>query len=135
VGHGAADHAQPTDRGGRLLTGKTRVTSRAIQQNLGAGEIVLEYVLTESRSYCVVISLETLTLVRLPGRQAIEQLMDRYTAALRGAKGATSQAGRELYEAVGQPIAQCRTAKRVFAVPDGKPRHAADGVPFPGRAS
>ena len=111
---------QPPDRGGRLLTAKTRVTSRAIQQNLGAGEIVLEYVLAESRSYCVVISRETLTLVQLPAKQRIEQLVDRFTTDLRGGRAATSQAATELYDAVVQPIAQWRTAKRVFVVPDGK---------------
>jgi tetratricopeptide (TPR) repeat protein len=87
------------------LISNSRFGIKAIQQNLAPTEVILEYVLTEPRSYCFAITRRALKLVPLPSRKQIEPLVDRFTAEVRSAKGGRSQAAKELYEAVLQPIA------------------------------
>lgn len=102
------------------VLGNGRIGIKAIQQNLRASEIILEYVLTEPRSYCLAISRGGLKLVPLPSRKQIEHLVDGFTADIRSAKGGQSQAAKELYEAVLQPVTQWQKAQRIFVVPDGR---------------
>lgn len=99
---------------------KMRVPLKALQRQLVATEVIVEYVLTEPSSYCLVIGRERTRLVPLPSRKHIEQLVDRFTSDIRRANGPGQQTAKDLHAALLEPIAEWQSAKRVFIVPDGK---------------
>ena len=104
----------------------TRVTAgnpvpiRTLQQHLAAGEVILQYVLTEPHSYCLFISRNQLRLVQLPSRRHIEPLVDLFVAALREGTGANQNLADDIHRAVLGPISGWQQAERLFIVPDGK---------------
>ena len=58
-----------------------------LQESLGANEMLIEYVLGETQSYCVRITRRASSIVVLPrGRKGIEDLVDRYLEAVRSRK-------------------------------------------------
>jgi CHAT domain-containing protein len=91
-----------------------------VQQQLSPDEVMLEYVLTEPRSYCLVISRRGTKLVPLQARSIIEGQVEQFASALKGAGGNSPQAAKALFDALLQPIPDSRTAKRLFVVPDGR---------------
>lgn len=98
-----------------------RAGLRAIQRTLKPNEVILEYVVTEPRSYCLVISANGAKLVALPSRKRIDDLIDSFVSELRGRTRGQSAAARALYEAVLLPTAaQGQMPQRLILVPDGK---------------
>jgi len=94
---------------------------RSLQQTLRPGELMLEYVLTEPRSYCLAISRSGLDLVPLPSKQDIEQRVDAFVAELRSHRTGTPDTASAVRDAVLGPMAvQLRKAQRLIVVPDGK---------------
>jgi len=104
----------------RLLIGGNRAGARALQRTLARNELVLEYVLTEPQSYCLVISRARLALVKLPSKAQLEPLVDRFVQQLRSGKGNPAGTLKELRDALLNPVAGWQTAQRLFVVPDGK---------------
>lgn len=104
----------------KLLVGKNRVGVRSVQRHLAANEVILEYVLTEPRSYCLVIGRGRLKLIPLPSKSQLEPLVDRFIQEVRAAKGTPPGASKALFEALLKPVAGWQGAQRVFIVPDGK---------------
>jgi CHAT domain-containing protein len=102
------------------LIAKSRVGIVAIESNLRADEAILEYVLTEPHSYCLVITHAGTKLVGLASRKQIEELADRFTTALRDGNSGLAQFRVALYDAVLRPVTTARTARRIFVVPDGR---------------
>jgi CHAT domain-containing protein len=94
------------------------VSIRAIQKNLSAPELLLEYVLGEPKSYVLLVSANSSRIVRLPGRKAIEKLVNDYTAAVRGRQQARQEA-RRLFDALLQPVSDKGGSPRYVIVPDG----------------
>jgi CHAT domain-containing protein/tetratricopeptide (TPR) repeat protein len=103
-----------------LPIGTDRVPLKTLQRQLAGTEVILEYVLTEPHSYCLLIGRGQVRLVQLPSRKQIEQLVERFTADVRGVKGDTSDTAKELYDLLLRPLAGWQTAHRLFIVPDGK---------------
>lgn len=104
----------------KVTSDTKRVPLKTFQRRLSAAEVVLEYVLTEPNSYCLVIARDRTRLVRLPSRKQIEALVDQFTADIRRGDGNGREAARNLYDTILQPIAEWQAAKRIFIVPDGK---------------
>ncbi|MEQ1870910.1 MAG: CHAT domain-containing protein [Vicinamibacterales bacterium] len=99
----------------------------AVQRALGANEVILEYVLLEPRSYCLVVSPRALQLVALPSKTEIARLGARFRDEVRNGRGAAGVASHGLFAALVAPVsAHWRSAHRVFVVPDG-PLHT---LPF-----
>ena len=91
-----------------------------LQESLRPSEMILEYVLTESRSYCLQINRKAATLATLPaGRQHIEQLVESYFADIR-ARQADSVSGNELYSLLVKPLKIDTSTTTLVVVPDGK---------------
>jgi CHAT domain-containing protein len=111
---------QSPGQGVPLLVGGQRASAKALQQTLANGELLLEYVLSEPQSYCLVIGRGRFRIAKLPSRTRIEALVDRFTQELRSGKVLTPVASDELHEAILDPIQETRTADRLFVVPDGK---------------
>lgn len=103
-----------------LLVGGQRASVKALQQTLANDEVVLEYVLSEPQSYCLVISRGRIRIAKLASRAHIEALADRFTQELRNSKSPLPAASKELHNAMLAPIQESQTARRLFVVPDGK---------------
>ncbi len=108
-----------TERRINLLVGRDRVRLKALQLSLADSEVILEYVLSEPHSYCLAISRERITLIPLASRKQIEELSDRFIAAIRGPTGGRMQSAKAAYDALLQPISESQSAKRLLIVPDG----------------
>jgi len=94
------------------------VPLRTLQHDLGPGEVVLEYVLSEPQSYCLVITSRQVSLSKLVGSKEIKKLVTDYrnTIEKRGENRVLSQ---KLSVALLQPIAQYGVSRDVVIVPDG----------------
>jgi CHAT domain-containing protein len=102
------------------LVGGQRASARTLQQALSRNELVLEYVLTEPNSYCLVIGRSRISISKLPSKAHIESLTERFTQELRNGKAGTSSTAKDLRDAILQPIPEWRAAQRLVIVPDGK---------------
>ena len=74
-----------------------------VQQSLSPATAVLEYVVSEPSSYCLVITRTGARLVPLAGRQRLEQLTSSYLDKAK-AKHAASAEAKELHKALIQPL-------------------------------
>jgi CHAT domain-containing protein len=90
-----------------------------VHQGLAANEVVLEFVLAEPHSYCLVISRDFARIVPLVGRESIEKLVISYVKTLKG-KGASKTDGSQLYRALLVDIPEVAKKERLIIVPDGR---------------
>ena len=103
-----------------LLVGGQRASVKTLQQRLANDELVLEYVLSEPQSYCLVIGRSGISIAKLASRARIDALVERFTQELRTSKSLSPAASNELHNAILAPIHELQTARRLFVVPDGK---------------
>ena len=103
-----------------LLVGAQRASAKVLQQGLANDELLLEYVLTEPQSYCLVIGRSRIRIAKLPSKPQIEPIVDRFTQDLRTGKNSSPTASKELYDAILAPIPESEAARRLFVVPDSK---------------
>jgi len=108
---------------------KTRVQKtigvEQIQQVLPESAAMLEYVVADPRSYCLVITRDSVRVVPLESAQRLRSGVSTYLTAIRRKKSAETQA-RDLYESILQPAGEALAKKTLVIVPDG-PLHL---VPF-----
>jgi CHAT domain-containing protein len=98
-----------------------------VQRSLDPSAVILEYVVADPRSYCLVISRTDAHIMPLAGRQSIEALIAAYLKAVK-AKAPARKEGRALYDALLAPIPTAVRKERLVVVRDG-PLHL---VPFDG---
>jgi len=92
---------------------------KAIQSSLRPEEVVLEYVLSEPRSYCVWISKERAGLVLLSeGRRKIDDLAQKYLSATRARRWNVDSA-RQLYDVLFGELPPEANHEHTIVVPDG----------------
>lgn len=110
-----------------ILRNKSRepISLSRLQRSLAPSAIVLEYVVTTPRSYCLAISQAGARIVPLPGKEEIEKLVTAYLKAVRERKPALTEA-RNLYNALLQPIPEATRKEHLLVIRDG-PLHL---VPF-----
>lgn len=89
-----------------------------IQENLAPSEVVLEYVMAEPHSYCLVTSYDSARIVALPDRDAIERSVLNYLKTLK-TKGSSKSQAKELYAALLKNIPEAAKRERLVIVPDG----------------
>lgn len=112
---------QRTQPGPAMPVAGARVDVQRIQHVLRTNEVILEYVLTEPHSYCLVISTTGIRLATLPGRKKIDDAVERFVGDLRAGNAGLAATASALGDAVFQPVlAQIRGAERLIIVPDGK---------------
>jgi CHAT domain-containing protein len=103
------------------------VTLPELQQALRNDEILLEYVLGNTRSYALEVSRQHVGAYQLPGRKDIEEAVDLYARQVTSLQDVGSIA-RDLYAKLLEPVPGVKTARRIVIVPDGK----LHGLPFDG---
>src|SRR5439155_6127011 len=101
------------------------ITLKKLQASLSPLEAVLEYVIDDPTSYCVVISRENVRIVKLSGKQVISALATAYLREVK-AKHAAHDEARRLYDVLLDPIAEMQGKEQLVIVRDG-PLHL---VPF-----
>lgn len=89
-----------------------------VRASLAANELVLEYVVAEPRSYCLVIGRDFARVIPLAGRESIEELVGAYLKTLR-AKRASKQEGQRLYTTLFNGIPELWKKDRLTIIPDG----------------
>jgi CHAT domain-containing protein len=102
-----------------LLTGERSepIAVDTVQHSLDASEILLEYVLAEPHSYVLVLTSNSRQIINLPGRNTIEQMVAKYTTAIKHRTRARTQA-RNLYNALLSSIPQIASKSRYIVIPD-----------------
>jgi CHAT domain-containing protein len=103
------------------------VSLEQVQRSLDPSAVILEYVLADPRSYCLVISRTDARFVPLADRQSIETLIAAYLKAVK-AKAPARKEGRDLYDALLAPVPTVMRKAQLVVVRDG-PLHL---VPFDG---
>lgn len=96
----------------------THVPLRDVQRALSPKATILEYVLAEPASWCLVIRREGVGIVRLAGKSRIESLVKAYLTAVKE-KQTDRTAARDLYEGLLQPVRITDPRGDVIVVRDG----------------
>ena len=92
---------------------------KIVQDDLKQDEILLEYVLDDPTSYCVLILRQSAFVRVLPsGRKEIEKLAQRYIDEIRS-KRSGAELSKQLYERLLEPIPEVSNADRILVVRDG----------------
>jgi CHAT domain-containing protein len=89
-----------------------------VQAALPESTVLLEYVVANPRSYCVVISRRSVRIVPLRGRTELEALIAPYVEGLKSRHVQKSE-GRQLYAALLGPIAEAAGHRSIVVVRDG----------------
>lgn len=89
-----------------------------IQQALGRDTVLLEYVIAEPHSYCLIITRDGDRIISLPGRSTVEKLVRAYVNTLK-TRSTDLRQGRELYSTVLGSIPEVSKKSRLIIVPDG----------------
>jgi CHAT domain-containing protein len=93
---------------------------QAVQRSLHADETVLEYVLGESRSYCLYLTRTGVGVSTLPeGKAQVESLARQYLDEIKSKKQDIST-GCELFDLLFKPLPRQALKLRLVIVPDGE---------------
>jgi CHAT domain-containing protein len=98
-----------------------------VERSLSPSAVVLEYVVAEPQSYCLVISHDGSHIVSLAGRERIDTLVASYLKAVKMKQPAREE-GRKLYDVLLRPVTPATQKETLLIIPDG-PLHL---VPFEG---
>jgi len=104
-----------------------QVSMEEVQHNLAPSAVILEYVISSPRSYCLVISRTEAWIIPLASSQSIEVLISAYLKAAK-AKSAARGEARALYDALLAPLPSTTRKERLVVIRDG----ALHLVPFDG---
>src|ERR1700686_584652 len=89
-----------------------------VQEVLKPDEVLLEYVLDDPTSFCVVISQKRAYVRVLPaGRKEIESLSQQFVGEIR-TKGTGAELSKRLYAMLVKPVPEAATATRFIIAPD-----------------
>jgi len=90
-----------------------------VQEILKPDEVLLEYVLDDPTSFCVVVSEKGAYVRALPaGRKEIESLSQQFVGEIR-TKGTGAELSKRLYATLVKPVPEAATATRFIIAPDG----------------
>lgn len=103
----------------RILRRENRrqVALRDVQSVLTGSEMLLEYVLDEPQSYCLVVTNDDVSVVTLPGKTTVESLVKAYLKAVK-AKEQPRDLSRRLFDTLLAPVHK-RGARQLIIVRDG----------------
>jgi len=95
------------------------ITLPELQRSLSPSEAVLEYVVNDPTSYCLVITRDNARIAKLSGRQAISRLVVAYLSEVK-AKHSAHDEGRQLYDALLDTIPEAHNKDHLVIVRDGQ---------------
>jgi CHAT domain-containing protein len=95
------------------------INVRQLQDSLSISEALLEYVMDDPASYCLVITRTNIRIVKLPGKQALSSLAITYLDKLKAKELARDEA-RHLYDVLLGVLPGLQDAKQFIIVRDGQ---------------
>jgi CHAT domain-containing protein len=95
------------------------ITLAQLRASLSPSEAVLEYVVDDPASYCVVVSRDNVHIVKLPGKQVISPLVSAYRREVQAKHSAHDQA-RHLYDVLLDSIPQAHSEQQLVIIRDGQ---------------
>jgi CHAT domain-containing protein len=119
------ERQSPFDENSPPVNTREQLRLRDLQAVLNPNEVLLEFVVDEPDSSCLVITHSRVEVVHLPSRKSIESLTETYVAAIKQKSLAVSEA-RQLYSAVVGPAKHLIENLDLIVVPDG----VLHGIPF-----
>jgi len=93
------------------------ITIRQVQKTIGSSAAILEYVLTDPKSYCLVISNSGAHIVPLAPKQVIDGLVASYLKSVKAKTPANAEA-RRLYDVLLAPLAAAGQKENFIIVRD-----------------
>jgi CHAT domain-containing protein len=108
----------PDSRRRPSLATANRVDIRRVHAALRPNEVMLEYVLSEPSSFCLVITDRALSVKSLSALKDITGLVDQYVTAVKS--GSNTDTAKPLYKALIEPLAIPAPTQRIVVVPDGR---------------
>jgi len=110
-----------------ILRAKERkaVNLAQLQKSLAPSEAILEYIVDDPTSYCLVITADSARIAKLADKRTISPLMTAYLAEVKAKQPARDEA-RRLYNALFDAVPEARSKQQLIIVRDG-PLHL---VPF-----
>ena len=96
-----------------------RVELSTIQRSLTPSALLLEYVLADPKSYCLVVSRNEARVVTLGSKRQLEALAAEYLNAVKG-KQTAETVSRQLYDALLRPIGGIGQGRTLVIVRDGR---------------
>lgn len=95
------------------------ITSRQLQDSLSSSEALLEYVVDDPASYCLVITRTSVRIVKLPAKKALSSLVIAYLDKLKAKERADDEA-HHLYDVLLGGLPGLQGAKQFIIVRDGQ---------------
>jgi CHAT domain-containing protein len=95
------------------------ITLKQVEGSLAGSEAILEYVVHDPASYCLVITHDSAKIVKLPGKRMIAGLVSAYLSEVK-AKHSAHEEGRRLYDALLDQIPEVISKKQLLIIPDGQ---------------
>jgi CHAT domain-containing protein len=95
------------------------ITVRQLQESLSNSEALLEYIMDDPASYCLVVTRTSIRIVKLPGEQALSPLAIAYLDKLKAKELAHDEA-RHLYDVLLGGIPGLQDTKQFIIVRDGQ---------------
>jgi CHAT domain-containing protein len=90
-----------------------------LRHAIGSDELLIEYVLSDPASYCLVIAKNSERIAPLPGRGEIDKVVAPYLKALRSKESSTAL-GKQLFEMLLKPLTEVTQKTRLIVIPDGQ---------------
>ena len=90
------------------------------RSKLRPDEVLLEYVLRDPASFCLVATRESARIVQLPGRAELEKAIDTDLKSLKTPDATPASSSHALYLKLLGEIPEARLKPRMIVVPDGK---------------
>ena len=100
------------------LHSSVEITLPAVQRQLHGNEVVLEYVLGDTDSFCLQISHSNARITKLIPRAVIESQVHAYLAEMKARKDVSSET-QSLFESLIQPLQLSAAWNSIIVVPDG----------------
>jgi CHAT domain-containing protein len=104
----------------RLITTRARTDLRVVQRALRQEEALLEYVLADPASYCLVITNRSIALKKLPAQKDLLGPLDAYIEALKRSDTKPQQLASPVYDSLIRPLVLDARLRRLLVVPDGR---------------
>lgn len=95
------------------------ITGRQLQDSLSNSEALLEYVVDDPTSYCLVITRSSIRIAKLPAKEALSSLVVTFLDKLKAKEQANSEA-RHLYDVLLGGLPGLKGAKQLIIVRDGQ---------------
>jgi CHAT domain-containing protein len=95
------------------------ITVQQLQNSLSNSEVLLEYVVDDPSSYCLVITRSRIRIVKLPSKEELSSLVIEYLNKLKAKQRADDEA-RNLFAALLGQIPELKSAKQFIIVRDGQ---------------